>query len=161
MNKQTWKFRGMAAATAAAVATAPSIAAAARRAGVNRSTLYRWAKAEKIPALTPRRRRRPVAAHHPSSGTRPAVDLPQSPENWRAQVDATFEFDATEAALADLAAMALLMAHDLTQPTSIRLQAATRFSALVRQLNLEAEVDHGETASPSRAPSWPRPVVLK
>ena len=68
MNKQTWKFRGMAAATAAAVATAPSIAAAARRAGVNRSTLYRWAKAEKIPALTPRRRRRPVAGTIPQAG---------------------------------------------------------------------------------------------
>ena len=151
MIKRTWKVQALAADAAAAVATSPSIAAAARRAGVDRSTLYRWAKSNKIPALTPRRRRAILAPSLSADRTVPAV-----PEGWAAAIRASYMLDATETELVSLAEAALLLARDPLLKPAERLAAMGRFQALTRQIALE--VPHDGEAQAKTPGRWPRRV---
>jgi transposase-like protein len=142
MNKRTWKVQGMAGAAARAVATSPNVSAAAKTAGVNRSTLYRWAKTGKIPALT-RQARRAV-----SSPAAPVVNrtTPLSAAEWATSIQCAYDLDDTEHTLVNLAEAALELARDLTLRPADRLAAMARFQGLVKQLALEAP--DGEVAIP-------------
>jgi hypothetical protein len=76
---------------------------------------------------------------------------------WAAKVRETYELSVGESALVDLAAAALQLGLDATQPGPLRLQSIRQFAALLKLLDLPAppEDDHGEaqTARP------PRPVL--
>jgi hypothetical protein len=134
------------------MASAPSLGAAARALGVNRSTVFRWVRDGKVQAPGGKRRRDPPAADVVA-----AVAGPQSPAAWAASTREAFALTGTEAALLDLAVDALTLARDPAMAPAIRLSAAGRFQQLVRQLNFEEVPDDGEatTDRTGRRP-WPR-----
>jgi hypothetical protein len=148
MKKATWKMRSMAADVARAMSTAPNISAAARQVGVNRSTLHRLIKAGKIPPLT--RQRRPAVPSRPH--TPPNSD---PSDTWRQKVDKTHVLNATEMELAAMAERARRMAHNDALAPVTQLQAMARYQALIKQLNLEDEPDHGQ-APTTGTPTTPR-----
>ena len=132
----------------AVLASAPTLTAAARQIGVDRSTLHRWRKSGSVRG--PKASRDVVTGDHLPAGE-------QTPKDWRAGLDTTYVLSATEAQLADLAAIALTMARDVTLKPADRLAAAGRFQQLSRQLNLEQEND-GETEKTADVRPWPRRV---
>jgi hypothetical protein len=146
--KRTHKLRGLA-NVAGIIAAAPSIQAAARQLGVDRSTVHRWIASGKAPR--PSVRLRPSL----SGGAGPR----QSPEAWARVVRRAYALSATESALLDLAVRALAMARDDSAKAETRLAAMGRYQQLVRQLNLESE-DRGETETEAQAQvrPWPRRV---
>jgi hypothetical protein len=142
--KRTWVLRSLVGEVGEVMATAPSLAAAAARLGVDRSSVCRWVKAGRIPPPAGRQRRRP-----------PADSVTAAPAGWAAAVRAAYELNASEAELVRLAETALALAHDAAQPAAVRIQAMRAFSALLRQLDLE--VDDGEvTTAHAPARAWPR-----
>jgi hypothetical protein len=145
--KKTWKFGALPVEAASIVASAGSYTAAALALGVDRSTVFRWQKAGKIPRPGGRRRHRPVAA---------VVDGPPSPDQWAAWARQTFALSPTEDVLLAMAEGARTLAADLTQAPLVRLNAAGRFQQLVRQLNFEEETD-GQATHPADRPRYPRP----
>jgi transposase-like protein len=126
------------------IASASSVEAAAKRLGVNRSTVHRWCTAGKAP--WPAGRQVPVV---------PAVTV--SPDGWAQWVRETYELSPTEDQLVTLAGDALALARDVAVSVAMRVAAMGRFQALVKQLDLEAAVD-GEAEKSTTAGSWPRRV---
>lgn len=137
--KRTHKFGLLRGEVADVMASAPSLAAAAAALGVDKSTVFRWRKANKIPA---------------PGGRRGAVGPPPLPEGWAASVRAAYDLNATETELVSLAEAALVLARDASLKPADRLAAMSRFSQLVRQIDLE--VPDGEVKT--RA-AWPRRLV--
>lgn len=159
--KQTHKLRTLGDA-AAVVSSAASDTDAARRLGVNRSTIHRWRKAGKIPSAPSGKAPRPPAARPEAPCTAPGASvepqpIPDSPSTWAAWVRATYAITPTEARLLDLAVAALTIAGDETQTPAVRLAAAARFQSLARHLDLE-EVAGGEIETEPDARPWPRRV---
>jgi transposase-like protein len=111
---------------AGVVASAPNLSVAAKRLGVNRSTLHRWIQAGKVQKAAPK------------TGPAAGAAENQAPEAWAKAVRDMGELDVTQSALLDLAAAALKMARTEEQP-SVRLSAMGRYQQLVRQLNLATE----------------------
>lgn len=148
--KQTWRFRSLSGDAVVVMATARTVTAAATALGVDRGTVHRWIKAGKVPA--PRGRKR---------GPAPSGDVaafPQSPEEWARWARETFVLTGTEAALLDLAVLALQIAWDQTQKPEVRLSAAGRYQRLVQQLNFEESGDGQTETTDARHRSWPRRV---
>jgi hypothetical protein len=151
--KRTWVLRSLVGEVGEVMATAPSLAAAAARLGVDRSSVCRWVKAGRIPPPAGRQRRRPPADS--VTAATGLTDTPVPPAGWAAAVRAAYELNASEAELVRLAETALALAHDAAQPAAVRIQAMRAFSALLRQLDLE--VDDGEvTTAHAPARAWPR-----
>jgi hypothetical protein len=148
--KKTWRFRALSGDVARVMATSTSLGAAATALGVDKSTVFRWVKAGKVPAPGARRRRRAAPAADTGGG-------PQSPAAWATWARQTFVLSGTEAALLDLAVDALTLARDPAQKPEVRLNAAGRFQQLVRQLKFEEATDDGQAAS-DRGQGFPRRV---
>jgi transposase-like protein len=144
--KQTHKFQSLG-DVAAVVNAAPSLAAAARQLGVDRSSVSRWIKAGKVT------RHQAAAAPSVQSETVP-------PESWAQWARDTYDLSATEHTLVDLTDRALTMARDPANSPEVQLKAMARFQALVRQLNLEQEPADGEVEKTTRGRciTWPRRV---
>jgi hypothetical protein len=141
--KQTHKFRVLG-NVESIVAAAPSVAAAARQLGVDRSTVHRWISAGRVEQ--PSRRRRKVAG-----------EPTQPPASWAATIRLAYELSPTEDTLVDLAAQALSLTRDATAKPETRLAAMGRFQMIVRQLHLE-EPDGEAQKSKEPVQHWPRRV---
>jgi hypothetical protein len=138
---------------AAAVAEARTLGEAARRLGVNRSTVSRWVKAGKL--TRPGREPRPdatVPATPPVSGAEAGA--------FEAWARARYVLSRTEQELVRLADAALVLAHGPAETTAGRLAAMREFRNLVTALNLpklDLEDEHdGDT--PATIHSFPRPA---
>ena len=140
--KKTWRLRSMSGEVADVMRSASSLGAVATVLGVNKSTVFRWLRAGKIPPLGGRRRGR----------------VPLVPENWAASVKRAYDLDATELVLVELAEEALTLARDKNSAPAIRLQAMARFAALVRQLDLEVDDREAESTNGVSTRPWPRRV---
>lgn len=121
MSKRTHKLQGMG-DVAAAIDAAPSLSAAAKVLGVDRSTLHRWMKAGKV---IPRTREHAVVAG----------DLPVNNASWAEAVRKTYHLTETDRQLLALAEESLQTARTEERATT-RLLAMGRFQALVKQLSL-------------------------
>jgi hypothetical protein len=150
VKKQTHKLKSLG-DVAGIVAASPTLTAAARRLGVNRSSLHRWIVSGKVPR--PGRRR--SLAVNATNGPQPS-EL-QTPEAWAEAVREAYELTGTELVVLDLAVRALEMARDNTQKGELPLAAMARFQQLVRQLDLEVESD-GKAETPADVRPWPRQV---
>jgi hypothetical protein len=143
-KRRPWAMRGRERDIAAAVAAAPSLRKAAQRLGCHVSTVSRLVKAKRVPG-------RPGPKRAPTPAAPPAD--PGSFSEWCHTV---FNLNEGERELVGLAQLARDVAHDLTVPAAVRLQAAGRFAALLKQLELPTEEQHGDIEEPGR---WPRPVI--
>lgn len=152
-GKRTWRRREHTDdAIRDALRQSKSIAAAARRLGVNKSSLSRWLKDD--PALHPS----PPAATSTGSETPAAIVASENMDagQWKRWVLATYNLNATEMQLLALAVEALAMTRDKLLRPADRLAAAARFQSVLRQLQLpDPEVNqHGEAEKPeSERPS--------
>ena len=70
-----------------------------------------------------------------------AIDIAK--DGWAASVRAAYDLNATEAELVSLAEAALAMARDASLKPADRLAAISRFSQLVRQIDLEVPDNGG------------------
>jgi excisionase family DNA binding protein len=152
-KKRTWKLGMVRNAAPSVMASAKTVAAAARELGVDRSTVHRWIQAKKIPAPTGKAARLGKARTAPGA----SVGRVQTPEEWAHGVEETYSLSGTERQLLALAVLARTMADDAALAPAVRLQAAGRFAALVKQLNLETEEAHDGAIETPVAP-WPRRV---
>lgn len=100
----------------------------ARQLGLNKSTVSRWMKAGKLPAS------RVAEVAHPQVAVRPG----QTPAEWAAAVRAAYDLDATDEQLVTVAESALGLSLDSAVSPQVRMTAAGRFQALVKQLALVA-----------------------
>lgn len=142
MGKQTHKLKGLG-DVATIIAAAPSLTAAARQLGVDRSTIHRWIESGKAkrPGRAPRKRR---LTKPPRAG--------QSPAAWARWVRRSYEIDGTDQVLLDLAVQALKLARDVKEPPAVCLAAMARYQMLIKQLNLDGEGEKAEQkpAAPQR-----------
>jgi hypothetical protein len=126
------------AAVGETIRTSRSLAEAARKLGLDRSTLFRWQRAGHLPESSGRLiRRRQKRAESGSA----AAPTSRTPEAWAHSVRSQYELSSTEDALVDLAAAAYGLSQDPTQPPAVRLTAMGRYQLLVKQLNLEEQND--------------------
>ena len=148
---KSFKFRRIGKDAAEVLASSPSQSAAARRLGVDRSTLHRWLVAGKV-QRPPRREKRATEAT-------PAAEMTdQTPEQWAATLRADYLFSSTEEVLVDLGAVTLRLSKDERLSPSERLAAVGRFQQLIKQLHLEAAEDGEETKTRGDVRPWPRHV---
>lgn len=147
MSKRTHKLRGMG-DVGAVIGAAASIADAAAKLGVARSTVHRWVTSGKAPKPAGMRSEVAASVADVLAGAR-------EPSAWAEQVrQARPAMDATETALLELAADTLTLARGEGHPM-VRLAAMTRFQALVKQLRLDggtAQESPAETSKPAAAP---------
>ena len=94
--KRTWKLKALSGDVAMAMRSAGSVTEAAKVLQVDRGTVHRWLKANKIPPL----------------GGRGRGCVPLVPENGAASVKAAYDLDATKLVLVELAEEALTLARD-------------------------------------------------
>lgn len=149
--KRTHKLRGMGHA-AKVIATAPSLSAAAKKLGVDRSTIHRWIESGKVA--------RPGAKAKKADAA-PAPAVPEKePATWAAWVRESYELDETALMLVNLAEASLLMVGDPKAGRKDRLSAMGRFQQLVKQLNLDGQAMAGalKPATPAPRASRPRPA---
>lgn len=138
-----------------AIAEAPSLAAAAKRLGVHRSSLVRWRKAGKVSGgRAPRQRPGArVSATPPVSGTEAGA--------FEAWARARYVLSRTEQELVRLADAALVLAHSAAETTAGRLAAMREFRALATALNLpkldaDDEDGDGNGNTPATIHPFPR-----
>lgn len=149
--RATWKRRRLG-DVAGVVATSKSLSDAARKLGVNVSSVSRWIKSGKVPAPTKLRVRQPTS--NDEALTEPAPDVP-----WATGIRENYILSTTERKLVDMAEAAEILSRDLSARPETRLQAMNRFQSLVKQLNLEQEGSDGEVAPKDNVRKWPRPVA--
>jgi hypothetical protein len=89
---------------------------------MHRSTRYRHQKAARA-----------------ALGGMPAA-APEDDRPWGEWIRSRYELDRNEAELVRLAEIALTVANDATERSAERLQAASRFQSLIKQLALEDAV---------------------
>lgn len=130
-----------------------------RRLGVNKSTVTRWMAQGKI-ART-RSTKRAGSSPTPPEGTRPT----KSPEDWAKSVREDYALDATDEQLVTLGEEALRLSLNLTVAPHVRMTAAGRFQAIVRQLALVTRGDRQpaqpETPAVPSAPEKPVRQVVR
>jgi len=146
---KAFAFRRIGKDVAEVLATSPSQSAAARRLGVDRSTLHRWLAAGKV-------QRPPGREKRAEEATPAAATTDQTPEQWAASVRTDYEFSSTEEVLVDLGAVTLRLSKDERLSPSERLAAVGRFQTLIKQLHLEAAEDGEETKTRGDIRPWPR-----
>jgi hypothetical protein len=71
VKKKTWTLRALDVDVVETMRTAPSLGAAAKGLGVDKSTVFRWVKSKRIP---------------PPGGRRRRVGLPAAPGGWAAAI---------------------------------------------------------------------------
>lgn len=146
MKKRTrkWAFVSQEAARLAGLGLSPR--EIAERLGVDKSSVTRWMKAGKL------ERRPPSLA---PGATQPK----QSPAEWAASVREAYDLDATDDQLVTIAETALALSLDRNVAAHVRMTAAGRFQAIVRQLALVARAaDKDAAPEKSPAPSTPEPA---
>ena len=132
--KRTHKLKSLA-NVQQVVAKAPSLDAAAKQLGVNRSTLTRWMQQGKV-------------ARPKSAPATTAPEIPAEAEGWKESVLANHLLSETDKTIIDVADDALRLSKQVEAPAIVRLSAMGRFAALVRQLNLEAKRTDAVVNSP-------------
>ncbi len=132
-----------------AIRTSPSLRAAARRLGLNVSTLSRAIKVGTLAG--PRRPGVVVTGRAPVRAPGPG----QTFEGW---AEATFDLTVAELALVKLAQQALDLAADRGQPASVQLAAMAQFRASIKDLRLPVEDEHHGHAEETHG-RFPRPVA--
>jgi len=139
-----WGFVAQEAARLAALGLSPLDIS--KRLEVNKSTVTRWMATGKL------KRTRGQAAIPPT------VDAPigRTPSEWSKSVRAEYSLDHTDDQLVTLAETALELSLNNTVAPHVRMNAAGRFQALVRQLALVARGGESEEHPPSS--SAPPPV---
>lgn len=147
-SKRSHKLRGLGDA-GAVVAAASSMAEAAKQLGVERSTIWRWVKAGKVP---------PPGGSAPAPVAAAVLRGEQTPEGWATDVRKVRTLTATEDALLELAIKALHLAVEHVHPM-VQLSAMTRFQALVKQLRLDGAEAEQPEAEPERVKMPPRRVT--
>jgi hypothetical protein len=138
VGKRTWKLRTRPDA-AAVIAESGSLREAARRLGMNVSTLSRAVKAGRLPA--PTRGSGPIrrpAALAPVAPVAPP-DEAAPPRTFQEWALATFELTEAERALVAMAQAARDLAHDPAQPATTQLSAMAQFRACLKDLRLPTE----------------------
>ena len=135
-SKRTHKLAGLG-NVADVVRMSTSVAAAARKLGVRRESVYRWIQAGKVP----KPKWMGVKAMAPG-----AVLKGITPEEWGERIKSERKFDVAGLALVDLAVKALRLTTE-TEPPMVRLAATARFAALVKQLGLTGDAAASEGKS--------------
>jgi hypothetical protein len=129
--KATYKLRALGNARDI-VASSRSLGEAAARLKVDKSTVFRWVRAGKVPP--------PGGKPGPKAAPKPAgVPVPATAVSWLERVRATYEFNPTEEVLVQLADIALRLAEDSSLSVPVRMAAAGRFQSLVRQIGFPEE----------------------
>lgn len=136
-----WAYVAQEAARLATLGLAPK--EIAKRLGVNRSSVTRWMAAGKL------------GGKAPTKPVKPATKR-KTPASWAAAVRKDYSLDETDDQLVTLAEQALAMSLDPNTPANVRMTAAGRFQAIVRQLALVAR--GAESAAP-QGEAQPAPVV--
>jgi hypothetical protein len=131
--KATYKLRALGNARDI-VASSRSLGEAAARLKVDKSTVFRWVRAGKVPP--PGGKPGPKAAQ---VGQLADVPIPTTAISWLERVRATYEFNPTEEVLVQLADIALRLAEDSSLSVPVRMAAAGRFQSLVRQIGFPEE----------------------
>lgn len=154
MQKPTHKRRAIGDA-AAVLAGCRSVTEAAKRLGVDRSTVHRWLKAGVIPTFT----RRPQRARRAGSTARTSA---RTPEAWARRIRERYELNETEWQLVDLGRRMLALMRDSSLRPEQQAAVAGRFQSIARQLDLPSEGEDGEVESESETRGtvarWPRPA---
>lgn len=133
---------------AGVVAKSPNLTVAAKRLGVNRSTLHRWLQAGKVQRAAPK------------TGVAAGAAAGQTPTAWAKAVRESCALDFTQGVLVDLAVSALELARSPEENAAVRLSAMGRYQNLVRQLDLTSEALVQQPGRPAaRAPLLPRRQV--
>lgn len=123
-----------------------------QRLGVNKTTVNRWISAGKLTLVRPEKDVRPTSAQATA-----AIRARQTPPQWAASVRGEFDLNVTDDQLVTLAETALTMSTDPTAPAHVRMNAAGRFQAIVRQLALDtrgaaSQQPTGDTPPPEAPP---------
>jgi hypothetical protein len=142
-SKPTWRFTRR--QIAEAVASAPSLRAAARRLGCNVSTVSRAVKAGKAAAPDRGPRERPgadAAVTPPVAGNEPGA--------FEAWAVSRYVLSRVEHELVKLADRALVLAHNPAETPAVRLAATREYRALATalalpKLTLDEDHDDGDT----------------
>jgi len=152
-KKRTHKLKALG-NVADVIRTSPSLKAAARQLGVDRSTIHRWIEAGKVPRPA---QRRPSPL---SKATRVSYlpDAMLTPAAWAEAVRTAYELSPTETMLLSLAEGALSLARDDAAKPETRLAAMGRYQALVKQLRLEDSINDGKTETHAATAAWPRRI---
>ena len=150
--KKTHKLRALG-DVPAVLAAAGTVAEAARRLGVDQSSLRRWIRAGKL--VDPRGPRATATPRAPRPVT--AADDLLTPAEWEAAVLAEFDFSKTERQLLRLARRALERGLDDTLRPEQQCAFMGRFAALRRDLKIPENAD-GDAQETDRSARWPRPA---
>jgi hypothetical protein len=147
--KRTHKLRAMR-NVSATIAASPSVSAAAKALGVDRSTVTRWIATGKVS--------RPGGRQRAAQGASEPVALPVSADAWAADIRERYALTSTENTLVELGAAALTLALDPKQKPSDRAAASREFRSCVHHLNLEAEPNGEAETSADNVRAFPRPA---
>jgi hypothetical protein len=140
-----WEFVAQEAARLAGLGLSPR--EIGKRIGVNRSSVTRWIQKGKL--------EKPNVAPKPKPEQRAALIVSQNPDaaKWATTVRKDFGLSATDERLVMLGVLALETAHDVNLKANVRMTAAGRFQAIVKQLALTSR---GAEAAPVE-PEKPEP----
>lgn len=146
-----WGFVAQEAGRLAALGLAPKDIAI--KLGVNKSSVTRWMAAGRLKSTRGRTLR-------PPSSTAPPLRPPKTPDAWAQDIRRSYDLDATDDQLVAIAESALALTLNMAETPQIRLQAAGRFQAIVKQLALVARsgVDTKPTSLESQAAAKKPPV---
>jgi hypothetical protein len=126
----------------------------AKRLDVNKSTVTRWMATGKLARTQGRQASRPEApAIGPSAG--------QTPSEWAKSVRDEYKLDVTDDQLVNLAELALELSLNKTVAPHVRMAAAGRFQALVRQLALVARSNEHQGGEPVAPTPPPEPTTKR
>jgi transposase len=143
-----WAFVAQEATRLTALGLSPRETAS--RLGVNKATVTRWIASGKLTPPGEKPRAKPAKVK---------VKSRRTPSEWAREIRKAYDLDATDDQLVTLAQAALAMTIDSTAAAQLRLQAAGRFQALVKQLSLVTRrADEPPAEKPeSKSAAAPRP----
>lgn len=129
-KKRSWRSREIGKERIeAAIRGSKSLSEAARKLGVNKSSVSRWAR-----LMGPSNN---VVSMPLTVEDEPPAEARTDAEAWAEWIRERYELTASEEQLLGLAVLALRMAHDEEQPATVRVQSMGRFQQLLKQLDLE------------------------
>lgn len=123
-----------------------------KRLNVRRSTVTRWMAAGKLNDTRRKGSRKGPYKPYPHPGK------VRSPAEWARTVREAYDLDATDDQLVDLAESSLSVARDENQDARVRLAAAGRFQAIVKQLALVARAAEAAPEPVAAAAVTPSPI---
>jgi hypothetical protein len=145
-----WAYVAQEASRLTALGLKPSEIAAQLE--VSKSTVTRWIAKGKLPRIV-------VSNPEPAN----PVQARQTPAEWATSVREEYALDATDDQLVTLGESALRVSFDMAATAPVRLVAAGRFQAIVRQLALVTRRATAEQVSAPVAVAAPpkRPVLVR